>query len=115
MHVVAVQPVFGNPQRGVLIRIVAEPLSGQHQFIEKSSVTVLGVQGEEARQQADAVPVVDRAAILIEAAAEQSKTVTGFEGIDNVVIAPIVTAGGSDGFGSGRNRLLSERSGGESE
>ncbi len=69
---------------------------------------VLGIDGEEAGQQADSVAVVYRAAILIEAAADGAETVAGFERIDDVVIAPIVAARGSDRFSGGGDGRLSE-------
>src|ERR1700687_177039 len=88
--------------------IVPEPLRGDHDFIEDAAVAVFGIHGEGAGQQADAVAIVNGAAILIEAAAEGAETVAGFKRVDDVVVAPMAAARCADLFRRERDGRLGE-------
>jgi len=92
-HVVAVQMILLDTNRGGFVRIVAQTLSVDLDLIEPAAVALPGLNRQRAGQQTDAVGIVHRAAVHIEIAAGGGEAITELERLHDVVIFEIVAAG----------------------
>ena len=104
--IVAIQAVLLDPKRGGLVWIVPESLGCQDHFIEKAAVSILRIHGERTAQQPDAVAEVDVAAVFVRIAAHRVETISHFDGVYDVVSAPVLAARLTHLFGGGRNHRL---------
>src|ERR1017187_558008 len=105
-HVVAVEAVLLNAQIGGLIRIVAEPAGGKQDLVKPAAVALLRVDTQVGRQYADAVAVINIAAVSADAAAGETPAVADLDGVDDIVIGEIAAARDAHRFRRGRDRLL---------
>ena len=107
-QVVTVPLVFLNAESGRFVRVVAQTLRAEADFVEPVSVAVARIYGKAAVQQANAIAVVDVTAIAATVAADCGEAVTKFPLLHDVVIAGVVTANRTGGFACGwRDGLLS--------
>ena len=105
-HVVTIELIFLNAQRGGFIGVVSETLRGQHDFIEPAAVSVFRVYGEKAAQETDAIVVIHIAAIFAIVAADGSVSVTELPGLNDIVVTGILAAQRANLFVGGRRHCL---------
>lgn len=108
-EVVAIELVFFEAQVGELVRIVAEALGVDDEFVEESALALAGVDGEGGAEQTQAVEEVDIGAVFAAIAIDGGEAIAGLEGLADVVIADIGPTGGTDGLDGRGNGLLAEQ------
>ena len=105
-QIVAIQPVLLNAKRGKLVWIVAKPLGVQEQLVEIFAMSVYRVDHEVAAEEPNAIAEINVAAVFAKVPADAAESITGLEGIYEIIGAGVFTSGRCGGLSGRGDRLL---------